>query len=40
MKIAVCDDCQQDACAIRDLLSGQEVMLYGNAESLLEDVWQ
>lgn len=40
MRIAVCDDCRQDACAIRDLLSGQEVKLYGNAESLLADVGQ
>lgn len=40
MRIAVCDDCRQDACAIRDLLPGQEVKLYGNAESLLVDVTQ
>lgn len=40
MRIAVCDDCWQDACAIRDLLFGQEVKLYGNAESLLADVEQ
>lgn len=40
MRIAVCDDCRQDACAIRDLLFGQEVKLYGNAESLLADVEQ
>lgn len=40
MRIAVCDDCRQDACAIRHLLSGQEVKLYGNAESLLADVKQ
>lgn len=40
MRIAVCDDCQQDACAIRNLLTGQDVMLYGSAENLLEDVLQ
>lgn len=40
MRIAVCDDCRQDACDIRDLLSGQEVKLYGNAEGLLADVEQ
>lgn len=40
MRIAVCDDCRQDACGIRDLLSGQEVKLYGSAESLLADVEQ
>lgn len=38
MRIAVCDDCLKDACAIRDLLSGQEVEIYGSAESLLADV--
>lgn len=38
MRIAVCDDCRQDACAIRDLMSGQEVKLYSNSESLLSDV--
>lgn len=38
MRIAVCDDCRQDACAIRDLLPGQGVKLYGSAESLLADV--
>ncbi len=40
MKIAVCDDCRQDACAVRELLLGQEVKLYGSAESLLSDVEQ
>lgn len=40
MRIAVCDDCRQDACIIRDMLPGQEVKLYGNAESLLADVEQ
>lgn len=40
MRIAVCDDCRQDACTLRDMLPGQEVKLYGNAESLLADVEQ
>ena len=40
MRIAVCDDCRQDACAVRELLPGQEVTLYGSAESLLSDVEQ
>lgn len=40
MTIAVCDDCRQDACAIRDLLPGQDVKLYGRAENLLADVEQ
>lgn len=40
VRIAVCDDSHQDACAIRDLLEGQEVKLYDNAESLLADVRQ
>ena len=40
MRIAVCDDNRQDACALRALLEGQEVKLYGDAESLLADVRQ
>lgn len=40
VRIAVCDDSRRDACAIRDLLEGQEVKLYDNAESLLADVRQ
>lgn len=40
MRIAVCDDNRQDACAIRDLLEGQKVKLYSDAESLLADVKQ
>lgn len=40
MRIAVCDDSQQDACAVCDLLDGHEVKLYGDAESLLADVRQ
>ena len=40
MRIAICDDCRQDACAVRELLPGQEVKLYGSAESLLSDMKQ
>ena len=40
VRIAVCDDSRRDACALRDLLEGQEVKLYDNAESLLADVRQ
>lgn len=40
MRIAVCDDSRQDACAVRELLDGQEVTLYGDAEGLLADVRQ
>lgn len=40
VRIAVCDDSHRDACAIRDLLEGQEVKLYDNAKSLLADVRQ
>lgn len=40
VRIAVCDDSHRDACAIRELLEGQEVKLYDNAESLLADVGQ
>lgn len=40
MRIAVCDDNRQDACALRALLEGQEVKLYGDAESLLAAVRQ
>ncbi len=40
MRIAICDDDRQDACAVCDLLDGQEVKLYDNAESLLADIKQ
>lgn len=40
VRIAVCDDSHWDACAIRDLMEGQEVKLYDNGESLLADVGQ
>ncbi len=40
MRIAVCNDNRQDTCAIRDLLDGQDLKLYHDAESLLADVRQ
>lgn len=40
MRIAVCDDNRQDARTVCDLLDGQEVKLYDNAESLLADISQ
>lgn len=40
MKIAICDDSLQEACAVRDMLEGKEVTLYGSGESLLADVEQ
>lgn len=40
MRIAIFDNCRQDACAVREPLPGQEVKLYGGAESLLSDVEQ
>ncbi len=38
MRIAVCDDCMEDALSLKKLLRGQEVSIYSNAESLLADV--
>lgn len=40
MKIAVCDDCHEDAAAVKDILGGHEIRLYYDAESLLADVEQ
>lgn len=40
MRIAVCDDDRQDACAVCELLGGQEVKWYDNAGSMLADVKQ
>jgi len=40
MRIAVCDDDRQDACAVCELLGGQEVKWYDNAGSMLTDVEQ
>lgn len=38
MRIAVCDDCMEDALSLKKILTGQEVNIYSNAESLLADV--
>ncbi len=38
MRIAVCDDCMEDALSLKKYLSGQEVGIYADAESLLADI--
>ena len=39
MKIAICDDCRQDALYLQTLLSGMhETRLYEDAEKLLAEV--
>ena len=38
MRIAVCDDCMEEALSLKKILIGQEVNIYSNAESLLADV--
>ena len=38
MRIAVCDDCMEDALSLKNDLEGQEVSIYSDAESLLADV--
>lgn len=38
MRIAVCDDCMEDALHLRNILRGQEVSIYSDAKSLLADV--
>lgn len=38
MRIAVCDDCMEDALSLKKYLRGQEVSIYSDAESLLTDV--
>lgn len=38
MRVAVCDDCMDDALSLKNILKGQEVSIYSNAESLLSDV--
>lgn len=38
MRIAVCDDCMEDALSLKKYLDGQEVSIYSEAESLLADV--
>lgn len=38
MRIAICDDCVEDALSLKKYLDGQEVVIYTDAESLLADV--
>ncbi len=38
MRIAVCDDCMDDALSLKKLLRGHEVSMYSDAGCLLEDV--
>lgn len=38
MRIAVCDDCTEDALFLKKYLDEQEVSIYSDAESLLADV--
>lgn len=38
MRIAICDDCREDALALKRLLGGREAAVYADAESLLSDV--
>ena len=39
MKIAICDDCRQDAVQLQNMLSGMhDTRLYQSAEQLLADV--
>ncbi len=38
MRIAVCDDCKEDALSLKTFLRGQEVSVYYDAESLRADV--
>ncbi len=38
MRIAVCDDCAEDALTLQRYLAGHELSVYSNAESLLADV--
>lgn len=38
MRIAICDDCMEDALSLKKCLDGQEVSIYADAESLLTDM--
>lgn len=38
MQIAVCDDCMEDALALKEYLRGQEVSIYSDAKSFLTDI--
>ena len=38
MRIAICDDCAEDALTLQRYLAGHERNVYSNADSLLADV--
>ncbi len=38
MRIAVCDDCREDALSLKGFLKSHEVSVYSDADSLLEDI--
>lgn len=38
MRIAVCDDCKEDALSLKKYLDGHEVSIYSDAKSLMADV--
>ncbi len=38
MRIAVCDDCMEDALSLQRFLGGHEVRVYSDADSLLADI--
>ncbi len=38
MRIAVCDDCTEDALSLKKCLAGHEVSVYSGADSLLADM--
>lgn len=38
MRIAVCDDCKEDALVLKPFLEGHEVSVYSGADSLLNDI--
>lgn len=38
MRIAVCDDCKEDALSLKKYLGGQEVIIYSDSECLLADI--
>lgn len=38
MRIAVCDDCMEDALSLKKFLGGHEARVYSDANSLLADV--
>lgn len=38
MRIAICDDCFKDACSMQAFLTEQEVKIYTDTRTLLEDI--